>query len=113
MGEEAIGLASMSLCLQIVHELAGSWSVHGLANRPVAYLPSLAASVEYARRECAAAPATIELMIDGLYVVMHQPDGWPRQPVAVQRNMLCAPAEELGGRDRSRFGRWYEWATGR
>ena len=72
----------MSLCLQIVHEPTGSWSVHGLANRPVAYLPSLAASVEYARRECAAAPATIELMIDGLYAVVHQQEGWPRQLVA-------------------------------
>jgi hypothetical protein len=72
----------MSLCLQIVHEPAGSWLVRGFANKPVARLPSLAASVDYARRECAEAPATIELMIDGFYAVVHQRSGWPRRLVA-------------------------------
>ena len=72
----------MSLCLQIAREPAGIWSVHGLTNRPVARLPSLAACIDYARRECAEAPATIEFMIDGLYAVVHQQEGWPRQLVA-------------------------------
>jgi hypothetical protein len=71
----------MSLLLQIIREPAGSWIVCGLADRPVAHLPSLAASVDYARRECAEASATIEFLIDGLYAVAHQQDGWPRRLV--------------------------------
>lgn len=74
----------MTLLLQIVREPTGSWTVRGLANRPVAFLPSLAASVDYARRECAEEPATIEFIIDGLYAVAHQRDGWPRQLVGPQ-----------------------------
>ncbi len=72
----------MGLCLQIVHDPAGTWSVHGLPQHPVAHLVSLADSVDYARRECAEAPATIELMVDGFYAVIHQELGWPRQLVA-------------------------------
>jgi hypothetical protein len=74
----------MNLCLQIVHEPVGDWTVRGLANRPVAHLPSLSASIDYARRECNAAPATIEFLIDGLYAVVHQADGWPRELVVGQ-----------------------------
>jgi hypothetical protein len=65
----------MSLSLQIVREPAGNWTVHGPADGPAARLPSLAACVDYARRECAEAPATIEFMIDGLYAVVHQQKG--------------------------------------
>jgi len=75
--------AMMSLCLQIVHDPSGSWSVHGLPGQPVAHLASLTASIDYARRECAQAPATIELMVDGFYAVIHQELGWPRQLVAL------------------------------
>jgi hypothetical protein len=75
----------MNLFLQIVHEPAGDWTVRGLANRPAAHLPSLAASLDFARRECNAAPATIEFLIDGLYAVAHQADGWPQPLVAAQR----------------------------
>ena len=40
--------------------------MHGLAPLPTAHLPGLSASLDYTRRECAAASATIELLIDGL-----------------------------------------------
>jgi hypothetical protein len=55
--------------------------VYGLADRPVAHLPSLAASLDYARRQCGEAPATIEFMIGGFYAVAHQEAGWPRELV--------------------------------
>jgi hypothetical protein len=71
----------MGLYLQIVHDPLGTWSVRGLPKRPVAHLPSLAETVDYARRECAEAPATIELMVDGFYAVIHQELGWPRRLV--------------------------------
>jgi hypothetical protein len=83
----------MSLCLQIVHEPAGDWTVHGLANRPVAHLRSLSESIDHARRECNAAPATIEFLIGGLYAVVHQVDGWPRELVVGQ----CGAVREAAG----------------
>ena len=55
--------------------------MHGLSPPPVAHLPSLSASLDYARGECAAAPATIELLIDGFYAVIHQENGWPHWPL--------------------------------
>jgi hypothetical protein len=87
----------MNLCLQIVHEPAGDWTVRGLANRPAAHLPSLAASLDYARRECNAAPATIEFLIDGLYAVVHQADGWPRELVAARREAGDEATRDLRG----------------
>lgn len=73
-----------SLRLKICRDHSGTWSVHGLSPLPVEHLPSLSASFDYARRECAAAPATIELVIDGFYAVVHQKDGWPRPPIALK-----------------------------
>ncbi len=72
----------MGLLLQIVHDPSGAWSVHGLPGQQVAFLASLTASIDYARKECGEAPATIELMVDGFYAVIHQELGWPRQLVA-------------------------------
>jgi hypothetical protein len=70
----------MNLRLRICREVCGTWSVHGLSTPAIARLPSLSASLDYARRECAAAPATIELLIDGFYAVFHQEAGWQRLP---------------------------------
>jgi len=72
----------MGLLLQIVHDPSGAWRVHGLPGQPVASLASLTASIDYARKQCAEAPATIELMVDGFYAVIHQELGWSRQLVA-------------------------------
>ena len=74
----------MSLRLRICRDVWGTWSVHGLSPLPVAHLPTLSAAFDYARRECAAAPATIELLIDGFYAVVHQEDGWPRAPLVLE-----------------------------
>src|SRR5262249_22044138 len=111
--EEVVGLVFMSLCLQIVREPAGIWSVHGLTNRPVARLPSLAASVDYARRECAEAPATIEFMIDGFYAVAHQREGWPRRLVVQEVNAPRIVPAEIGAQGRPLSTRCREWMTGR
>ena len=71
----------MRLQLKICQDLWGTWSVHGLSPVPVSHLPSLSASVEYARKACGAAPATIELFVDGMYLVAHQERGWSRRLV--------------------------------
>ena len=72
----------MGLHLQICRGARGTWSVYGLSPLPVLHLPSLSASIDYARKGCGASPATIELLIDGFYVVVHQEAGWPRRHLA-------------------------------
>jgi hypothetical protein len=91
----------MGICLQIVHDSCGGWNVSGLPGKPIAHLASLADSIEYARRECAAAPATIELMVDGFYAVIHQAPGWPRRVVTHEHDFGAATivdgtAHEIG-----------------
>ena len=104
-------MVAVTLRLQICYDLGGSWSVHGLSAQPTINLPSLPASIDYARRECAGAPATIELMVDGFYAVVHQENGWPRQLVAPEAEPLSAGPGDGG--DRSHFGRFCDWVTGR
>jgi hypothetical protein len=82
----------MSLHLKICSDDRGSWSVHGLPSLPVKHLPSLAASIDYARKECAASPATIELLIDGFYAVVHQERGWPRRLIAREKPCRGSPS---------------------
>jgi hypothetical protein len=81
----------MSLQLKICSDDCGTWSVHGLPSQPVKHLPSLSASIDYARNECAAAPATIELLIDGFYAVVHQERGWPRRLIAHEKHSRGSP----------------------
>jgi hypothetical protein len=105
------------LRLKICRDRWGTWSVHGLSPLPVAHLPSLSASFDYARRECAAAPATIELEVDGFYAVVHQEDGWPRPPIVVEAKRplvvdhgTTAPSyNDTASVDRSRASRFIEW----
>ena len=82
----------MSLQLKICSDDCGTWSVHGLPSQPVKHLPSLSASIDYARNECAAAPATIELLIDGFYAVVHQERGWPRRLIAHEKHSREPPS---------------------
>jgi hypothetical protein len=72
----------MSLRIEICRDAGGSWSVHGASLVPVSDLPSLSASIDYARQACNAAPATIELYVDGMYIVAHQERGWPKALVS-------------------------------
>ena len=77
----------MSLQLKICRDRCATWSVHGLSSVPVSHLPSLSASIDFARAACEAAPATIELVVDGMYIVVHQDHGWPRQIVAPETDL--------------------------
>jgi hypothetical protein len=101
----------MGLRLKIRHEVSGTWSVYGLSSHPVMHLPSLSASLDYARRECAGAPATVELLIDGFYAVIHQENGWPRWPLIsdTKRPQLAgrgASYSDAGSAARSRSS-WF------
>lgn len=106
---ERIGIDTMGLLLQIVHDRAGSWTVHGLPTRPIAQLASLSEGIAYARRECAEAPATIELLIGDFYAVIHQEQGWPREVLSPG---IEQPSLELLGaqvKDRPISIRFRDW----
>jgi hypothetical protein len=80
----------MDLRIKICRDVWGTWSVDGASFPTVSNLPSLSASIDYARRQCDAAPATIELYVDGVYIVAHQEHGWPKALVASQTSR-CRP----------------------
>jgi hypothetical protein len=105
-------VAVVTLRLQICHDIGRSWSVRGLSAQPTTDFASLRAVIDYARRECAGAPATIELMVDGFYAVVHQENGWPRELVAPEAKPLSTGPGD-GGEDRSHFSRLCDWVTGR
>src|SRR5437763_11743741 len=72
----------MTLHIKICRDASGTWSVHGPSPVLTLHLPSLSASIDWAREACNAAPATIELYTDGMYIVAHQERGWPKALVA-------------------------------
>ena len=84
----------VGLRLRICRNNCGTWTLHGLAPATTTHLPSLSASLDYARRECGAAPATVELLIDGFYALIHQEDGWPRWPLVSK----CPQLADRGAR---------------
>jgi hypothetical protein len=100
----------MTIHLQICCRASGSWSVHGLSPRPATHLPSLSASIDYARRQCGEAPATIELIFDGFYAVAHQENGWPRELLAPEVEPGPPPGEGCrtpGHRALTRLRHWF------
>src|SRR5260370_11210914 len=104
---------TMCLRIKICRDVGGTWNVHGPSPVPVSDLPSLSASIDYARQACNAAPAPIELYVDGMYIVSHQERAWPKalvtSPIGPGRPVpsvpdpgkaaLCSPLIAwLGGR---------------
>ena len=87
----------MGLSIKICHDNGGTWSVQGTSPAQVSGLPSLSASIEYARKACNAAPATIELYVDGMYIVAHQDNGWPKAFVSSGTPAEPPARLDLGG----------------
>ena len=100
---------AVALRLQICDDSRGAWSVHGLSPQPATHFASLSASIDYARRECADAPAIIELMVDGFYAVVHQESGWPRLLVAPETEPPLDTARGADSRSLRLFGRFRDW----
>ena len=100
---------SMSSRIKICRDVGGTWSVHGRSPVPVSDFRSLSASIDYARQACNAAPATIELYVDGMYIVAHQERGWPKALVASEtgrsRPVLASP-DPGGAAPWSRLAAW-------
>ena len=98
----------MSLRIKICRDVGGTWSVHGLSPVPVCDFPSLSASINHARQACNAAPATIELYVDGMYIVAHQERGWPKALVSSETGRSCTLPN---GRDLGRTALWSRLAA--
>ena len=98
----------MSLRIKICRDVGGSWSVHGTSPVPMSHLPSLSASIDYARKACNAAPATIELYVDGMYIVAHQERGWPKALVNSETGTseIGRSRPVAAGRDPGRTALW-------
>ena len=103
----------MSLRIKICRDVGGTWSVHGASPVPVSDLPSLSASIDYARQACDAAPATIELYVDGMYIVAHQERGWPKALVnpEIGRNRPVPVGSDPGR--AALWSRLVAWLRGR
>ena len=103
----------MSLRIKICRDVGGTWSVHGASPVPVSDLPSLSASIDYARQACDAAPATIELYVDGMYIVAHQERGWPKALVnpEIGRNRPVPVGSDPG--TAALWSRLVAWLRGR
>jgi hypothetical protein len=59
------------------------WKLAGVSDACAGSFPDLATALDSARRASDAEVATIEMWVDGLYICIHQPKGWPQR--------ICAP----------------------
>ena len=102
----------MNLRIKICRDICGTWSVDGLSPAPVPNLPSLSASIDYARKACDAAPATIELYVDGVYIVAHQERGWPKALVSSGTGQRHLVRERLDRNEATPWSRLITWLRG-
>ena len=102
----------MNLQLKICRDVFGTWSVDGLSSGPISHLRGLRASVDYARKACDAAPATIEFFVDGLYFVVHQERGWPRSLLAPDTDRPPQACTGSALSDQSIHRRFLTWLRG-
>jgi hypothetical protein len=98
-------IRSMQLSLTFRYDGDG-WLIRGLPRDPVGRFDDLAEALDYAKHECAAEPANIELFVDGLYIVtVVQERGWPRQLCRPTVSEVVIPAGSGGLRRASKIHR--------
>lgn len=64
--------------VHFTRERFGRWTVIVADHEPRIGFADIAGAVAYARRLCAAAPATLWFRVDGLVIVIPQDSGWTR-----------------------------------
>lgn len=102
----------MSTRIKICRDFDGTWSVYGTSPAQVSGLPSLSASIDYARQACNAAPASIELYIDGMYIVAHQESGWPKTLVRPATGQNRPVDKRPVARETATWSRLMAWLRG-
>ena len=101
----------MCVRVKICNDGSGTWTVHVPSPVPAPHFADLSTSIAYARKACNAAPATIELFVDGMYIVIHQERGWPKALLASdigRRPIPVAPDP----RQASLWSRLAAWVRG-
>ena len=66
------------------YDAPGPWILSGARCEASLRFGDLAAALSYARTDADAEEADIELRVDGLYIFVHQAQGWPHR--------LCVPS---------------------
>jgi hypothetical protein len=94
----------MPLRLKVSREHDGEWLFEGLPDQPVCRFRDLSEGLAWAEHECSAAPAQIEIWIDGFYIFVEQKRGWLGKVCGAH---AITPAEAKSGDQRlkpPRFG---------
>jgi hypothetical protein len=68
----------------------GNWTLEGGPRHRHRCFADLPAALDCAKHDGELAPATIELRISGLYVCIHQDQGWPQRVCAPRRGAWLA-----------------------
>jgi hypothetical protein len=80
------------------------WQIRGLPRNSARRFEDLAEALDYAKNECAAEPAYIELFVDGSYMVtVVQQRGWPLQRCRLPEAEVVVPARMCEPRRGSRI----------
>ena len=74
----------MPLLLSIRQTASGEWAMTGLAGHPEMHFADLSEGLAYAKQQCRAAPAMIELIAGGMYMAVSQEEGWPARLFAAE-----------------------------
>ena len=72
----------------------GIWELADSNSARARSFPNLATALDFARVESDAEAATIEMFLDGLYICLHQPKGWPH-PVCSPRHVIEHPVPRV------------------
>jgi hypothetical protein len=72
----------------LVGYAAGGWTLNCADTAKSVEFDDLASALAFARAEAEEKSADIELLVDGLYIFIHQPEGWPHAVCAPPRSPL-------------------------
>ena len=61
------------------HYGRGSWAIRGLPNDTGSRFDDLTEAMDYAKAECAAEPACIEMIVGDFHMIAFQEPGWSRR----------------------------------
>ena len=75
----------------------GQWAIRGLPRDPGCRFDDLAEALDYAKAECAAGPAWIELIVNDFHAIACQDAGWLR-PLCCPNPQRSAPVTKHAGR---------------
>jgi hypothetical protein len=75
----------------------GLWTLSGMTGKAALHFCKLAAALDFARKDAQGHAADIELLADGLYMFVHQTQGWPSRICAPGTDRRAALLGQMGG----------------